>query len=147
MPVEQKHIEPGEILEGRVQGVTNFGAFIELPGGKVGLVHISEIANTYVRDVKDYLQEGDTVTVKVLNVSDRKLALSIKAVQTAPPPVEKPIPEAPPPPRRTYHHYRQEPAEAPSLDDKIARFMKESEEKMQVLKQKNRFDTRKRSRY
>ncbi len=146
MPVEQKLIEPGEVLEGRVQGVTNFGAFIELPGGKVGLVHISEIANTYVRDVKDYLQEGDTVKVKVLNVSDRKLALSIKAVQVAPPPVEKPAPEAPPP-RRTYHHYRQDPPEAPSLDDKIARFMKESEEKMQVLKQKNRFDTRKRSRY
>lgn len=145
MPVEQKNIEPGEIIEGRVQGVTHFGAFIELPGGKVGLVHISEIANTYVRDVKDYLQEGDMVKVKVLNISDRKMALSIKATQSAPPVVEKPAPE--PPPRRQHHYHRSEPMEAPSLDDKIARFMKESDEKMQVLKQKNRFDTRKRSRY
>ena len=145
MPVEQKNIEPGEIIEGRVQGVTNFGAFIELPGGKVGLVHISEIANTYVRDVKDYLQEGDIVKVKVLNVSDRKMALSIKAIQVAPPIIEKPAPESPP--RRQHHYHRSEPPEAPSLDDKIARFMKESEEKLQVLKQKNRFDTRKRSRY
>jgi predicted RNA-binding protein with RPS1 domain len=55
MPTEQANIVPGEIIEGKVQGITNFGAFIELAGGIVGLVHISEIADTYVKDVRDFI--------------------------------------------------------------------------------------------
>ena len=78
MPIEQKNIVPGDLVEGKVQGITNFGAFIELPGGSVGLVHISEIADTYVKDVKDFIQEGDNVKVKVLNVDGKKIGLSIK---------------------------------------------------------------------
>jgi S1 RNA binding domain protein len=72
MPTEQTNIVPGEIIEGKVQGITTFGAFIELPGGLVGLVHISEIADTYVKDVKDYIKEGDQVKVKVLNITVKK---------------------------------------------------------------------------
>jgi S1 RNA binding domain protein len=87
MPTEQTNIEPGQILEGRVQGITTFGAFIELPGGEVGLVHISEIADTYVKDIKDFIREGDTVGVKVLSVAGKKIGLSIK--QAAPPKEEK----------------------------------------------------------
>ncbi|HPT69249.1 MAG TPA: S1 RNA-binding domain-containing protein, partial [Syntrophomonas sp.] len=78
MPTEQTNIVPGEIIEGKVQGITTFGAFIELPGGLVGLVHISEIADTYVKDVKDYIKEGDQVKVKVLNIDGKKIGLSIK---------------------------------------------------------------------
>jgi S1 RNA binding domain protein len=78
MPTEQANIVPGEIIEGKVQGITNFGAFIELAGGIVGLVHISEIADTYVKDVRDFIQVGEQVKVKVLNVSGNKIGLSIK---------------------------------------------------------------------
>ncbi|NLF45586.1 MAG: S1 RNA-binding domain-containing protein, partial [Syntrophomonadaceae bacterium] len=73
MPTEQTNIEPGKILEGKVQGITTFGAFIELPGGEVGLVHISEIADTYVKDIKEFIREGDQVEVKVLSVAGKKI--------------------------------------------------------------------------
>ncbi|MFC2469260.1 MAG: S1 RNA-binding domain-containing protein, partial [Negativicutes bacterium] len=70
-------IEVGDVVEGKVTGITKFGAFIELPDGKVGLVHISEVADVYVNDVKDFLKEGQTVKVKVLAVDDRgKIGLS-----------------------------------------------------------------------
>jgi len=63
-------IEVGSVVEGVVTGITNFGAFVELPEGKVGLIHISEVADVYVRDVKDFLKEQDSVKVKVLSVDD-----------------------------------------------------------------------------
>ena len=70
--------EVGAILEGKVTSITKFGAFVALEGGKSGLVHISEIANTYVNDVHDFLQEGQVVKVKLLAIKDGKLDLSIK---------------------------------------------------------------------
>ena len=60
-------IEIGSILEGTITGITNFGAFVQLPDGKVGLVHISEVANEYVKDIKDFIKEQDPVKVKVLS--------------------------------------------------------------------------------
>ncbi|MEQ8201859.1 MAG: S1 RNA-binding domain-containing protein [Syntrophomonadaceae bacterium] len=146
MPTEQTNIAPGDIVEGKVQGITNFGAFIELPGGLVGLVHISEIADTYVKDVKDFVKEGDSVKVKVLNVAGKKIGLSIK--QTLPPKVVPPRitrPEAKPETVRRDKGFSPKRSDAPvSLDDKIARFLKESDERMQPLK--NKVDTRKRPR-
>ena len=74
-------IEVGSIQEGKVTGIMNFGAFVSLPGGKSGLVHISEIANTFVKDVHEHLQVGQTVRVKVLGVNEQgKINLSIKKV-------------------------------------------------------------------
>ncbi len=71
--------EVGMILEGKVTGITKFGAFISLEGGKTGMVHISEVAPTYVSDIREHLQENQTVKVKVLSISeDGKIALSIK---------------------------------------------------------------------
>ena len=64
-------IEIGSIQEGKVTGIMNFGAFVSLPGGKSGLVHISEIANTFVKDVHDHLQVGQTVKVKVLDINEQ----------------------------------------------------------------------------
>ena len=85
-------IEVGLVVEGTVTGITNFGAFIELPGGKVGLVHISEVADVYVRDVKDFLKERDKVKVKVLSIDGNgKIGLSIKQLQ---PPAENRRPPA-----------------------------------------------------
>ena len=78
-------IEVGSVLEGKVTGITKFGAFVSLPEGKSGLVHISEIAYTYVNDVKDYLQEGQEVKVKVIGVDDSgRINLSIKKTQEPP---------------------------------------------------------------
>ena len=75
-------IEVGSVLEGKVTGITNFGAFVELDDGVTGLVHISEVADAYVRDIRDYLEEGQTVKVKVINVSNGKVGLSIKQVNS-----------------------------------------------------------------
>lgn len=71
-------LEVGSILEGKVTTITKFGAFVALPGGKSGLVHISEIANQFVNDVHDFLQEGQEVKVKVLSTEGGKINLSIK---------------------------------------------------------------------
>ena len=71
-------LQVGSILEGKVTSITKFGAFVALDNGKSGLVHISEIANTFVNDVHDYLQEGQAVKVLVLSTENGKVNLSIK---------------------------------------------------------------------
>ncbi len=77
-------LEVGNIYEGKVTGITKFGAFVELEKGTTGMVHISEVANTYVSEIKDHLQEGQTVKVKVLAMGDGKISLSIKKALPAP---------------------------------------------------------------
>ena len=77
-------IEVGSIQEGKVTGIMNFGAFVSLPGGKSGLVHISEISNTFVKDVHDHLNVGQMVKVKVLEINEQgKINLSIKRMTEA----------------------------------------------------------------
>ena len=88
--------EVGKILEGKVTSILKFGAFVALEGGRSGLVHISEIAPTYVNDVHDFLQEGQTVRVKVLSTENGKINLSIKK---ALPQEEHPRSFRPAPPR------------------------------------------------
>ena len=79
--------EVGKIYEGKVTGITKFGAFVELEPGTTGMVHISEVANTFVNEIKDHLTEGQTVKVKVLAVNDDgKISLSIKKAVDNPPP-------------------------------------------------------------
>lgn len=69
----------GKIYEGKVTGITKFGAFVEIEPGTTGMVHISEVANTFVNEIKDHLAEGQVVKVKVLSVSEEgKISLSIK---------------------------------------------------------------------
>ena len=120
-------------MEGTVTGITNFGAFIELPNGKTGLVHISEVADTFVEDVRQFLKERDRVQVKVLGLNEKgKYDLSIKQVSTR---------EAPPPPREEHHHqYHRERKsrhinpEDMTFEDKLQKFLKESEERLLDLK-------------
>jgi len=141
-------LEVGAIVEGVVSGITNFGAFITLPGNDVGLVHISEVADAYVKDVKDYLKDQDKVQVKVINIDPKgKIGLSIKQVKvnspdepsvaspaikrdrppvrTGPPAGGRPVNTAPrgvgfSPPRSV----------APeSFEDKLSKFIKESDQK------------------
>ena len=79
-------IEVGNVFEGRVTGVKPFGAFVALPEGRVGMVHISEVSNEFVQDIAAVLHNGDTVKVQVINVApDGKIALSIKRLLPPPP--------------------------------------------------------------
>jgi len=119
-------IEVGEIVEGVVTGITNFGAFITLPGGVTGLVHISEVADTYVKDVNDYLKDQDKVKVKVINIDPKgKIGLSIK--QANPPATSAAAPETKPFVKKERPAVRN--ATSESFEDKLARFIKESEQK------------------
>lgn len=80
-------LEVGAVLEGKVTGITKFGAFVELPGGKTGMVHISEVAPTFVKEIRDYVKENQMVKVKVLAITDEgKVSLSMKRVE---PPAKK----------------------------------------------------------
>ncbi len=123
-------IEVGSVVEGVVTGITNFGAFVELPEGKVGLIHISEVADVYVRDVKDFLKEQDRVKVKVLSVDERgKIGLSIKqlTVVNTPPVQRKPQVSDNRRPSRFVPN-------ALSFEDKLSKFMKDSDERLTDLK-------------
>ena len=72
----------GSIVEGKVTGITKFGAFVALPEGKSGMVHISEVAASFVNDIKDFLQEGQQVKVKIINIDQAgRINLSIKKAQ------------------------------------------------------------------
>ncbi len=75
-------LEVGQIVEGKVSGITGFGAFIDLPDGETGLVHISEVARNYVKDINEHLSVGQVVKVKVLSLDEKgKISLSIKKTQ------------------------------------------------------------------
>ncbi len=126
-------IEVGSIQEGKVTGIMNFGAFVALPGGKSGLVHISEIANTFVKDVHDHLQVGQQVKVKVLGINEQgKINLSIKAVQSE---EKKTEPTAPPPPpvqeKRPPMEFGElaPPSSDQSFEEKLKKFMQASDSK------------------
>lgn len=74
--------EIGEVVEGKVKSITNFGAFIDFENGNSGLVHISEISNDFVKDIRDHLKEGQTIKAKVISAEPSgKLGLSIKRLQ------------------------------------------------------------------
>jgi len=133
----------GEIFEGKVTGITKFGAFVSLPDGSSGLVHISEIANSYVSDVHDHVSEGQTVKVKVIGTSEAgKINLSIKKAEApAPRPEQERSPQARTnQPRQKDFSPRQSgfsqksfssapPAEA-SFEDKLKQFMQDSDSRI-----------------
>ncbi len=74
----------GAILEGKVKTITNFGAFVALPENKTGMVHISEVANTYVSDIRQHLTEGQDVKVMVIGTENGKINLSMKRLEAKP---------------------------------------------------------------
>lgn len=137
--------EVGSILEGKVTAIMKFGAFVALGNGKSGLVHISEIANTFVNDVHDFLQEGQTVKVKVLSTENGKINLSIKkalppeprpAGNSRPRPVQqRPAPAPRPAGGRSFVRAQQPlpPSGDLSFEDKLKQFMTASEGKMADL--------------
>ena len=134
----------GAILEGKVKSITNFGAFISLPENKTGLVHISEVANTYVSDVRQHLTEGQDVKVMVLSAEAGKINLSIKRLEAKPQIQERvSVPRAP----------RQAPTPPPApktadqlFEEKLKQFMSESDSKISSIRQYSDHRTKSRRR-
>ena len=136
----------GAVLDGKVTGITKFGAFVALPEGKSGLVHISEIAYSYVNEVSDHLHEGQEVKVKVIGIDQAKrINLSIKQVE--PPPQRAPRQGGDRrsggggrPPRqgggggRPAGFVRQAPKEPTDFEDRLKQFMQSSDSKLSELR-------------
>jgi len=118
----------GDVVEGTVTGITNFGAFIQLPEGKTGLVHISEISHDYVNNVSDYLKKDQAVKVKVLSISDDgKISLSIRQAE---PKKSKTVPA------EIDWNRVDDKQRFMSFEDKMAKFLKDSNEKQEQIKKK-----------
>ena len=135
----------GSVLEGKVTGITKFGAFVSLPEGKSGLVHISEIAYSYVNDVKDHLKEGQEVKVKVIGIDENgRINLSIKKAMDPPP---RPAGQGRPMGRPGGHNGggfrgKPAPAEPASFEDRLKQFMQSSDSKLSELRQSERRSSR-----
>lgn len=142
-------IEVGAILEGKVSGITKFGAFIDLPESKTGMVHISEVAPTFITEISDYVKMGQTVKVKVLAVNNGKISLSMKQAL----PKEQQQQKKPQKPQRRESTPRQPYKPAPpvtspgdyewqssrkasptTFEDMMSRFKQTSEDKISDLK-------------
>ena len=82
--IQTMELTVGAILEGKVKSITNFGAFVALPENKTGMVHISEVANAYVSDIRQHLTEGQDVKVVVIGNENGKINLSIKRLESKP---------------------------------------------------------------
>ena len=127
---------PGAVLEGTVRSIAGFGAFIDLPGGKSGLVHISEIAASYVTDIRRHLTEGQTVRVKVLSADDRgRLSLSIKQAAEPNPPARERAEERPVRRPARPQSFRPERSEPESFEDKLKQFIADSNSKISGVRQ------------
>ena len=149
----------GAILEGKVKSITNFGAFISLPENQTGMVHISEVANTYVSDIRQHLTEGQDVKVMVISLDNNKVNLSIKRLEAKPqrpannfrgnaprqgnpaprqnnaaPQAERPAPTPPPAPKTADQLF----------EEKLKAFMSESDSKISSLRADHRTKSRRR---
>ena len=134
----------GAILEGKVKSITNFGAFVSLPENKTGLVHISEVANAYVSDIRQHLTEGQDVKVMVIGTENGKVNLSIKRLEaqaqreSAPRaqsrPVRAAVPTPPPAPKTADQLF----------EVKLKAFMSESDSKISGIRAEHRTKSRRR---
>ena len=133
----------GAIVEGTVKSIANFGAFITLPEGKTGMVHISDVANTFVNDIHDHLTEGQTVKVMVTGIDGNKISLSMKRLEARPqrerPQAQSrpPRPAAPPPAPKTADQL---------FEEKLKQFMNESNNKISSIRQYSDHRTKSRRR-
>ncbi len=113
----------GALLEGKVKTITKFGAFIELPENRTGMVHISEVSNRFVNDIHDHLTEGQTVQVRVLSIDESgKIGLSMKRAQ-------EPVQSRPA--RSRPEQFRASAPKAPlTFEEKLKQFMSDSDSKI-----------------
>ena len=130
----------GEIIEGRITGITNFGLFLDLGNGKSGMVHISEVARNYISDINEHFKVNDTVKAKILNIGDDgKISLSIKRALEPEKTQERPRKEL-----RTYEQTKPDGSytwmpkknEPASFEEMMNRFKQTSDEKFADLKRK-----------
>ena len=139
--MQETKLEVGAIFEGKVTGITKFGAFVDLGNGKTGMVHISEVAPVFVKEIRDFVTEGQTVKVKIIGINeDGKISLSMKKAD-----------ENGRPPRQNNYHRREAsaPVQSParpgdyewrarensgSFEDMMSRFKQMSDEKISDLK-------------
>ena len=125
----------GTIYEGKVKSLTKFGAFVLLPDGATGMVHISEVAYTFVSDIRDYLTEGQDVKVMVIGLENGKINLSIKRTLPAPTRQQSQRPRGGAQQRQAQPN-RQQPSapQQKSFDDMLKQFMSESDSKMSSIR-------------
>lgn len=117
----------GAILEGKVKTITKFGAFVTLPENRTGMVHISEVANTYVSDIRAHLTEGQDVRVKVIGIDETgRISLSIKRAQEQ---------QRPARPQRTSAPQQRQKSEPLTFEEKLKQFMSDSDSKISGCKQ------------
>ena len=141
----------GNIVNGKITGITNFGAFVETEDGSKGMIHISEVSRAYVEDIKTVLKIGQAVTVKVISVSDDgRIALSLKQLEKADDsnkkPAQKNRPRQSQPPKQRKKYEPAPPVTSPgdfewqsasnsgSFEDMMSKFKRTSEDKMSDLK-------------
>ena len=136
----------GDIVEGKITAVKDYGVFVDLGEGKSGMVHISEIAYTYVSEIRDFVKENDSVKLKVLSVSDDgKISLSIKQAQPKEADAQRPerrekkpyAPQAPAPAPDGSYVWTAKKSESTSFEDMMSKFKATSDEKFSDLKRKN----------
>ena len=148
---ESMELTVGAILEGKVKTITNFGAFVALPDNKTGMVHISEVANAYVSDIRQHLTEGQDVKVVVIGLDNGKVNLSIKRLEAKPQrenspragynganarPVRTAAPTPPPAPKTADQLF----------EEKLKAFMSESDNKISGIRQYSEHRTKSRRR-
>ncbi|MGL5244463.1 MAG: S1 domain-containing RNA-binding protein [Sarcina sp.] len=126
-------LKAGNILEGTIVNITNFGAFVEI-GGQTGLVHISEVADSFVKDIREHLKEQDKVKVKVISIDDKgKISLSIKQANIRKKSVK---------PAEVDWKSDKKKANTQNFEDIMSKFLKDSEERLADVKKHQEFRTR-----
>ncbi len=142
----------GDVLEGKVRSITNFGAFVTLPENKTGMVHISEVANAYVSDIRQHLSEGQDVKVMVIGTENGKVNLSIKRLQpraagaNAPRRDSRPAQPAAPRPSAAPVQPAAPKTSDQLFEEKLKQFMAESDSKIASCKQYSEHRSRPRRR-
>ena len=143
----------GAVLEGKIKSITNFGAFVSLPENKTGMVHISEVANAYVSDIRQHLTEGQDVKVVVIGTENGKINLSIKRLEAKPQRENAPRPANTNRPAQSQQSFRSAPTPPPApktadqlFEEKLKAFMTESDSKLSSIKQYSEHRTKSRRR-
>lgn len=147
----------GDVVEGKITGISKFGAFVEFAPSKIGLVHISEISTDYVSDINEIHKVGDVVTVKIISEENGKISLSIKQTMADAEPKAKkefkekkkstPKPKYQSPGRPGDAVWEKAPSDSGlSFEDKLTLFKQASDEKLGDLKKKTNMDGKRRNR-
>lgn len=134
MSVEvEKIVEVGKVVDGKVTGITEFGAFVQLPDGNTGLVHISEVRKGYIKDIKSYLSVNQMVKVKVVTIGNGKIGLSIRKATEDDEPVDEVSYQKP---ERHFEHRRTSfnNNSMPNFEDMLSKFIKDSDERIHDIK-------------